>query len=272
MIENPCILNDVTRCIGCEECVAACKEINSLPAEDPPPRVGHSRSGLTATRWTSIVRRPEGANVRVQCRHCREPACVSVCPVGALQKTPEGPVTYDRSVCIGCRYCKMGCPYGIPQYEWNALNPSVRKCILCYEKLASGEADRPACVGECPMEATTFGSREAMVAEARRRIAAEPDRYIDHIWGEHEVGGSSVLYISQIDLSFLAWQDPKWLDQGALPDLRWAALRKVPAEFICAGALMTGIWWVIDRRMRLQRQDADGDPAARPPAAKSGHE
>lgn len=252
MIRNPCILNDVTRCIGCEECVAACKEINGLPAEDPPPRVGRSADGLTATRWTSIIRRPEGANVRKQCRHCLEPACVSVCPVGALQKTPEGPVIYDKSLCMGCRYCMMGCPYGIPQYEWNSLNPSVRKCVMCYRQLASGEIEAPACVRECPNEATSFGSRDEMLAEAKRRIAAEPGRYIDHVWGEHEVGGTAVLYVSDVDLSFLAWQDPKWLGEGALPDLTWAALRKVPAEFLGMGALMTTVWWIIDRRRRLQ--------------------
>jgi len=271
MIENPCILNDVTRCIGCEECVAACKKINDLPAEDPPPRVGRSKSGLTATRWTSIVRRPEGANVRIQCRHCLEPACVSVCPVGALQKTPEGPVVYDKSLCMGCRYCMMACPYGIPHYEWNSLNPSVRKCILCYDKLFAGGTDRPACVRDCPKEATSFGSRETMLAEARRRIAAEPDRYIDHVWGEHELGGSSVLYISHVDLSFLAWQDPKWLGQGALPDLTWAALRKVPAEFIGMGVLMTGIWWVIDRRIRLQKERGD-EPMEGSTKTESGDE
>jgi len=272
LIENACILNDVTLCIGCEECVAACKEINHLPAEDPPPRVGRSKSGLTATRWTSIVRRPEGANVRIQCRHCLHPACVSVCPVGALQKTPEGPVIYDKWVCMGCRYCMMACPYGIPHYEWNSINPSVRKCILCYEQLAAGRIDAPACVRECPKEATIFGSREAMLAEARRRIGAEPEKYIDHIWGEHEVGGTSVLYISHVDLSFLAWQDPKWLGREPLPDLTWAALRKVPVEFLGMGALMTGIWWIIDRRMRLKREGGDHEPEEGPTKAESGDE
>jgi formate dehydrogenase iron-sulfur subunit len=273
MITNPSILNDVTKCIGCEECVAACKKINHLPEEDAPPRVGRSPDGLTADRWTSVVRLPEGASVRVQCRHCLEPACVSVCPVGALQKTPQGPVVYDKSLCMGCRYCMMGCPFGIPRYEWNSLNPSVRKCILCFQQLASGEIDQPACIKACPTEATSFGTRDAMLAEARRRIDAEPGKYIDHIWGEHEVGGTAVLYISGVDLSFLAWQDPRQLGEGPLPDLTWAALRKVPAEFIGMGALMTGIWWVIDRRMRLQRTDSGepgSDDAPEPPGERDG--
>jgi Fe-S-cluster-containing dehydrogenase component len=74
---------------------------------------------LSATRYTTIVRRPGSRFVRVQCRHCRQPACVSVCLVGAMQKTPEGPVVYDPDRCIGCRYCMMACPYGIPRYDWD---------------------------------------------------------------------------------------------------------------------------------------------------------
>jgi len=257
MIATPSILNDVTKCIGCEECVAACKKINDLPEEDAPPRVGRSKDGLTADRWTSVVRLPEGASVRVQCRHCLEPACVSVCPVGALQKTSDGPVVYDKSLCMGCRYCMMACPYGIPRYEWSSVNPSVRKCILCFEQLASGKIDKPACVKACPKEATSFGSRDAMLAEAKRRIDGEPDKYIGHVWGEHEVGGTSVLYVSGFDLSFLAWQEPQQLGDEPLPDLTWAALRKVPFEFVGMGVLMTGVWWVIDRRMRLQPKNSD---------------
>ena len=257
MISNPCILNDVTKCIGCEECVAACKKINGLPQEDPPPRVGHSEDGLTADRWTSIVRLPEGVNVRKQCRHCLEPACVSVCPVGALKKTPEGPVTYDKSLCMGCRYCMMGCPFGIPRYEWNSVNPSIRKCVMCFDQLAEGKIEKPECVKACPKEATSFGTRDEMLTEARRRIGADPGLYIDHVWGEHEVGGTSVLYISGIDLSFLNWYGAGDPGNQGLPDLTWAAMRKVPAEFIGMGTLMTGIWWVIDRRMRRQRAAAE---------------
>ncbi len=259
MIEHPAILNDVTKCIGCEECVAACKKINGLPAEDPPPRMGHSADGLSETRWTSIIRKARGVNVRKQCRHCLDPACVSVCPVGALQTTPEGPVVYDKSRCLGCRYCMMACPYGIPHYQWNRINPSVRKCILCYDNLKSGKIDKPACVAACPKEATIFGSREELLAEARRRLAAEPEKYIQHIWGEHEVGGTSVLYISNVDLSFLAWEDPEQLGTHPLPWRTWEALRKVPFEFVGMGALMTGVWWVVDRRMRLERE-GEGPP------------
>jgi formate dehydrogenase iron-sulfur subunit len=251
MIENPCILTDVTRCIGCEECVLACQKANGLPEAETPPRPGDPLDGLDANRWTTVVRREGNRFVRKQCRHCLEPACVSVCPVGALKKTPEGPVIYDKSICMGCRYCMLGCPFGIPRYEWNSVAPSVRKCILCYENMKSGQLEKPACVAACPKEATLFGTREAMLAEARRRLQAEPKKYIQKIWGEREAGGTSVLYIADISLDFLAWNEGRQLDEKPLPARTWAALWPVPIEFVGMGALMGGIYWVIERRRRL---------------------
>jgi formate dehydrogenase iron-sulfur subunit len=251
MIKNACILTDVTKCIGCEQCVAACKKINNLPAEDPPPRIGSTPDGLSADRWTSVVRKPDNHFVRKQCRHCLEPACVSVCPVGALKKTPEGPVTYDKSICMGCRYCMMGCPYGIPHYEWDSVAPSVRKCIMCYQNLKSGKISEPACVTACPEKATIFGTREQMIAEAHKRLAAEPNKYIQRVWGEKQVGGTSVLYIADISLDFLGWDDSRQLTDQPLPEKTWAALWPVPIEFLGMGALMGGIYWVIERRRKL---------------------
>jgi formate dehydrogenase iron-sulfur subunit len=251
MISNPCILNDVTRCIGCEACVDACKRTNGLPLEDPPPRVGGSRDRLSATRWTSVVRHAEGGNVRKQCRHCLEPACVSACPVGALQRTAEGAVIYDKSLCMGCRYCMMACPFGIPRYEWTSVSPSVRKCVFCYEEMRSGRLDRPACVTACPADATSFGDRDALIAEARSRTEAEPGRYQQQIWGLKEVGGTRVIYVAHTDLPSLGWRGPEALGSDPLPDLTWDALRKVPFEFFGMGGLMMGLWWIIERRQRL---------------------
>lgn len=250
MIPQPSILNDVTRCIGCESCVAACKSTHGLPAEDPPPRIGASPDGLSAHRWTSIDRRG-GGNLRKQCRHCLSPACVSACPVGALGRTPEGPVTYDKGRCMGCRYCMMACPFGIPRYEWNAVSPSVRKCVFCYDAIASGRLPRPACVTACPAEATIYGSRADMLAEAHRRLDARPDLYLPRIWGLDDVGGTSVLYVSHVDLPTLAWGPSERLGTTPLSARTWDALRKVPFEFVGVGALMTGVWWIIERRQKL---------------------
>jgi formate dehydrogenase iron-sulfur subunit len=254
MIESPSILTDVTKCIGCEKCVTACKNINGLPLEDSPPRRGGTSDGLSADRWTTVVRKPGNHFVRKQCRHCLHPACVSVCPVGALQQTAEGPVIYDKTLCMGCRYCMVACPYGIPHYEWNAFAPSVRKCIMCYPSLKSGKISAPACVTACPTQATIFGPRDEMLAEARRRLTAEPAKYLKRIWGEHEVGGTAVLYIADIPLDFLGWQDSRYLDDTPLPEKTWAALRPVPFEFFGVGALMGAVYWIIERRQKLARE------------------
>jgi len=257
MIRHPSILTDVTRCIGCELCVAACKKANALPEADAPPRLGDSPDGLSATRWTSVVRRPGNHFARQQCRHCLDPACVSVCPVGALQKTPEGPVVYDKSICMGCRYCMLACPFGIPHYEWARTAPSVRKCILCYQAMKTGKLAAPACVSACPQKATIFGCREDLLAEAKGRLKAEPEKYVQKVWGETEAGGTSVFMIADISLDFLAVNGGKNLGDGALPQKTWAALWPVPFEFVGMGAIMTGIYWIIKRRQALQAGDEE---------------
>jgi formate dehydrogenase iron-sulfur subunit len=244
------ILVDVTRCTGCSSCIEACAEANSLGQEiGQPQQIG---DGLSAQRLSAIVLSPEGRPVRKFCRHCLEPACVSVCPVGAMYKTPDGPVLYDSSRCMGCRYCMMACPYGIPRYEWDTAAPSVCKCTLCVERLSAGKL--PACVEACPDEALIFGERAELLALAHERLAYEPGRYLPRVFGEQEYGGSSVMYISDVDLSFLAPNSD--LRETALPELSWSWLSKVPALSLATGGLMTGLFWVIGRRMQVKEARA----------------
>ena len=246
------ILIDITRCVGCEECVLACKEENDLGPDRLRPGQ-EAVDGLSATRFSTILRYPDDHFVRQQCRHCLEPACVSACLVGAMQKTPEGPVIYDSELCMGCRYCLMACPYGIPRYEWEEAAPLVKKCTLCAPRIAEGR--EPACVEACPEDALLFGEREDLLVEARRRIAENPGSYLDHIYGETEVGGTSVLYLSDISLGFLGWSGN--LGDGDLPHLTHQALKKVPWMIAGMGGLMGGIYWVINRRMKLAAQAAE---------------
>ncbi len=242
------ILTDTTLCTGCEQCVAACKQENALAA-DTPRRWKRAIDDLSATRFTTIIHR-EGESIRQQCRHCIDPACVSACLVGAMQKTPEGPVIYDNDRCMGCRYCMVACPFEIPRYEWAATVPYVRKCNFCYNRLTEGRI--PACVEACPHKATIFGERAAMLAEAHRRIREHPDRYRDKVYGEFDVGGTSVLMISDLPLDFLVAGGGSLDD--ALPDLTWAALKKVPGLALGVGGLMAGVFWITERRMRLQAE------------------
>jgi len=240
------ILTDITKCIGCLECVAACKIANSLEAD--VPRNWHKDDGLSARNWTSVLEKPDKHYVRKQCRHCLEPACASACPVGALSQTAEGAVIYDAGRCLGCRYCMMVCPYGIPRYDWDRPVPYIRKCTLCYERVKDGL--QPACTDACPTHATEFfRSRDDSIAEAHRRLRENPGKYINKVWGEHEVGGTSILYLSDIDLGFLCYQ----AEPGTtpLPQTTAAAMNAVPFAFVGMGGLMYGIHWMIRRRMEL---------------------
>ena len=241
------ILTDVTRCIGCEECVAACRQTNDT-GSDAPYRWQGGVNDLSSTRWTTLVE-TENRFVRQHCRHCLDPACAAACPVGALKKTEQGPVAYDPVICMGCRYCMVACPFQMTRYEWESATPRVRKCILCYDKIVSGELSQPACTAACPTEATIFGERDALLTEARSRIAAAPDRYLDHIWGEHEVGGTSVLTISDVNLAEAGWAES--LGTRSRPVLARKVLHTVPYTFFGVAGLMYGVHWTLDRRRKV---------------------
>jgi formate dehydrogenase iron-sulfur subunit len=247
-MKSVAILTDVTRCIGCEECVAACRETNQT-GEDAPYRWQQDPDGLSSTRWTTITRAGEGRYVRVHCRHCLDPACAAACPVAALRPTESGAVAYDASICMGCRYCMMACPFRMTRYEWESPIPRVRKCILCYEKLKSGELKQPACTEACPKDATIFGERDELLAEAKRRIRDEPGRYLDHVWGEHELGGTSVLYISDVDLADAGW--PAHLGTAPVPQLARDVLHSVPPTFVGVAAAMYGLHWFTRRKQQV---------------------
>ncbi|MBK8481570.1 MAG: 4Fe-4S dicluster domain-containing protein [Proteobacteria bacterium] len=234
------ILTDLTKCVGCQACVWACKELNGLPR-------GDDARALSATTLT-VVERHGNVNVRRQCMHCLDPACASVCPVGALHKTPEGPVAYDESKCIGCRYCMVGCPFSIPKYEWDRRVPRVQKCVMCYAELVS-RGRQPACTQVCPAGATVFGQREALLTEARHRVASEPQRYIGHIYGEHEAGGTAVLYLSAVPFDQLGF--PTTVRKDPYPRLTWNVLSNLPQVVSVAGVGLIGIWWIVRRRQEL---------------------
>jgi formate dehydrogenase iron-sulfur subunit len=246
------ILTDVTRCTGCEACVEACKQANHLEASDVPWRWQDDASALSATRWTTIHHTAEGRSVRDQCRHCLDPACVAACPVGALHPTPEGAVAYDPTICLGCRYCILACPFRAVRFDYGSPDPEVARCTLCRPAILAGERTEPACTAACPNGATVFGERQALIAEAHRRIAADPHRYIDHVWGEHDLGGTSVLYISDVDLAAFGW--PEHAPDEPAAHLTRAIMHTVPITFLgmCAG--LAGVSWIIRRRQRLARE------------------
>ena len=96
----------------------------------------------------------------------------------------------------------MACPFNAPKFEWDSATPQIVKCELCRDRLAVGQ--EPACTEVCPREAVVFGGRQELLDEARRRIEGEPDRYLDHIYGEHEAGGTQVLVLSAVPFAMLS--------------------------------------------------------------------
>lgn len=248
MIKRKAMLIDITLCAGCNACQEACKAQNQLPASE--------EKTLSATAYTALQTFGEVV-VRRMCQHCEEPTCVSVCPVGAFEKTAAGPVLYDEGKCIGCRYCMQACPFQAPRYEWSSSNPRVQKCRFCAERLKAG--GQPACAEACPTGATKFGDRAELLKEAWERIHAEPDKYVARVYGEKEVGGTSILYITQVPFEELGFNTQ--LQQTPLPDLTWSALSKIPSVVSVGGVFLAGVWWITSRRDEVQRAEGKGRAA-----------
>lgn len=249
------ILVDVTKCTGCEKCVAACVEENGCDPRQAQVDRATTKDGLSENRFLSVPKVADGRFVRMSCMHCLEPACVSACLVGGLTKTPDGPVVYDADKCIGCRYCMLACPFHIPRYEWDEPVPFVKKCTMCFERQEEGKV--PACVEACPNEALKFGDRDQLLAEAHRTIATGGNRYIDRVWGEEELGGTSVLYLSDVELGVTGWPAP---ETEAIPALTEPLIAKTPTIGLSVMGSLLGINWVIRRRMRLA-EEASGPTA-----------
>lgn len=251
-------LIDLTRCTGCRACQIACKQWNQLPAEDThffsgqgyqnPP----SMSEYTFTRVKFRDYEKNGHNefafYKEMCMHCNDPACVSVCPVSAFVKTPEGPVVYNKDRCIGCRFCMIACTFGVPKYQWSKALPFVVKCTGCYGRIKVGL--KPACATVCP-SAISYGSRADMIEKAERRLATKPTLYINKIYGLQEAGGTSVLYLTAQPFDELGF---KHVTKRRLPSLTWAALRFVPAVFLTMGGSLTFISWLTQRKDRIRKE------------------
>lgn len=195
------MLYDATVCIGCKACVAACTTANGLiPDTTLSGGLWQMPTDLNAQTKNIILLARDGENtsfVKRQCMHCVDPACVSGCPFGALKKGKYGIVEWESSKCIGCRYCEISCPFDVPRFEWTKFNPKIVKCELCSFRLAEGK--QPACTDVCPVQAVIFGTREQLLAEAKRRIQANPGKYYqDRVYGEGDLGGTQVLYLSHV--------------------------------------------------------------------------
>jgi formate dehydrogenase iron-sulfur subunit len=202
-------LVDTTLCVGCRKCEQACNQRHHLPQPSESfeeMTVLENERRMDETSFTvvnkyypenigTLVWRQRPTFVKFQCMHCADPSCVSACIVGALTKEPNGAVIYDAGKCIGCRYCMIACPFQVPAYEYfDPLTPQVRKCTFCHEHVMEGGL--PACAQVCPREVITFGKRDRLIELAKWKMKSNPEKYVNHIYGESEVGGTSWLYLS----------------------------------------------------------------------------
>ena len=253
------MLIDITRCIGCRSCQVSCKSWNNLDWEKTgftnnmtnPPKTSGETFTVVDFIETDLHGKPAWRFVKRMCMHCLEPACVSACFARAITKQESGAVVYEKRQCVGCRYCMIACPWWIPKYEWDEVFPAIRKCRYCVDALEHGK--EPACVTSCP-SAIKFGDRDEMLALARKRINNNPGKYIPRIYGEHEVGGTNVLYLSDVPFDKLGL--PTLTDQP-LPDLTWNALKKVPYLAGGVAAAMTGIYFLTHRKNEVAEAELE---------------
>ena len=257
------VLVDTTVCVGCRNCEWACKDAHNLTAgnlEDYENReVLETKRRPDHNALTVVNEYSHGKNsslpidVKVQCMHCDHPACVSACIVGAFSKHENGTVTWDTDMCIGCRYCMAACPFQVPAFEYDkALNPMIMKCDFCFDRTKEGKL--PACVNICPVEALTYGKRSDLIKIARDRIKRNPDKYVDHILGETEVGGTSWMYLASKDFAELEF--PK-LGKNPAPGVSESIQHGIFAYFvppISLYALLGGIMWITKRRKELDEE------------------
>jgi len=205
------MLYDSTRCIGCRTCVVKCKEANELPPSRTRDGLYDASPDLDGTTKNVIKLASVGdrtAFVKAQCMHCVDPACASVCMIGALRKNlVTGVVEYEKDGCVGCRYCQVACPFNIPKFTWDKAAPQIVKCELCRHRADPKRGGpyavaNPACCEVCPREAVVYGKVTELLAEAKRRLRATPERYEAKVYGEQDAGGTQVLYLGAKGVPF----------------------------------------------------------------------
>ena len=287
------VLVDTTLCTGCRGCQVACKEENGNPAEkttffagpggyqNPAKLSSNTYSLVTFNEMENGRGEPKWVFARRQCMHCVEPSCASACLVGALERQDDGATTYDENKCIGCRYCQLVCPFGVPALEWEKTVSLIRKCDFCIDRVSDAHVPdvlnkghstedalddekrarhvqsrkTPACVSSCPTGALKHGDREELLLEAKKRIYASPDRYVNHIYGEKEAGGTSWLYLASEPFEKLGL--PGNLGERSFPSYTSAALGVVAPQILGVGALLGGFYWFTRRKNGVAGAEAE---------------
>lgn len=266
-------LYDSTLCVGCKACVSACKQANDMPPEftttdqpywdTPLDLSGKTLNVIKVYKSGTMDHKDQAENgfafVKKSCMHCVDPSCVSVCPVSAMQKDPvTGIVSHNQDACIGCRYCVAACPFGVPRFTYDKAIPHISKCQLCRHRMADGKY--AACAEVCPTGATLFGKVSDLKKEAERRLALKPgtptkfprgqlggadwsypgtaSKYLDHIYGDKEFGGTQMLMLSGVPFEKLGYPDlPPTSDAASSEGLQHTLYSGLVMPLVFLGAL-----------------------------------
>ena len=197
-------LIDVSKCIGCKACQAACLEWNDQVQpigyftgsyQNPPDLTPEMFTLMRFNEWANPKSGElEWLNRKDGCMHCAEPGCLAACPApGAIVQYANGIVDFVHENCIGCGFCVKGCPFDIPRLS--AAPAKAHKCTLCSDRVAVG--DGPACAKACPTEAIVFGSKQEMLHHAAGRLTDLKSRGFENagIYNPEGVGGTHVMYV-----------------------------------------------------------------------------
>ncbi len=276
------LLFDSTLCVGCKACVAGCKEANGLPADinttdalwDTPIDIGPKTFNVIKLYADGTAEHKDQekdgfAFIKKSCMHCVDPSCVSVCPVSAMTKQSDsGIVQYDADICIGCRYCVASCPFGVPQSEFDTPTPKIKKCEMCRHRQAEGKI--PACAEVCPTGATIFGPITAITQEIARRRTLEPGqpgqferrtlgsgdtherpvaKYVDHVYGEKEVGGTQFQFLAGVPFEKLGYPD---LRDRSFASQSEGIQHTLYKGMIAPVAVLAGLVWAAKRSAHVE--------------------
>src|SRR4030042_3072482 len=242
------ILFDSSKCTACRGCMVACKQWWGLEGEKTQNFGSYENPpDLTYNTWVKIrfkeieSKRTGGVYwifTRQSCMHCTDAACVKVCPSGALYHTELGTVAYNEDICTGCGYCTEFCPFSVPKSSGRpgATIRKINKCIMCIDRISNSQ--EPSCVKTCPTDALTFGDRQELVANGKKRVqelkSAYPNAYL---YGEKELGGLHVMYVLT--------QSPQVHGLPANPEIPVAAIAwkdvLKPAGYAIAGIAVVGL-------------------------------
>ncbi len=265
------MLYDATKCVGCKACMATCKRVNgdygSLSYEKatfdsdglwdaPTDLSGNTRTLIKLFKESDS----EWSYVKYSCMHCQKPSCVSVCPVSAMTKDKvSGIVDYNKNTCIGCRYCQVACAFNIPKFQWDKSIPQIVKCDLC-KNTNLREKGISACAEVCPVGAIKFGKRKDLLDEAKTRLRDNPDKYIPHVYGEHEAGGTNHLYLASMPFIKLGLPEIK---PEAPAEFSEKIQHTIYKGFIAPVALYSTLCFIAVKNMKKHDNSGDHDQKKR---------